>query len=122
MPVPARQRYAAPHEQVFVLALEARREGLAFEEFWERAVRPGKKLITTKTPHPPPEAVIWPDDHADRAIVIAATESAKENWRRAYERKPPTRGEQAFAALWAHLRGESSRGSKAGTGLSLSAA
>jgi len=120
--VPAPQRYAAPHEQILVLAIEARREGVPFEEFWQRAVRPNstEKLITTKTVEPPPDAVVWPYDSADRNLAIGATAAVKENWRRAYERQEPTRGELAFAALWEILRGQPS-GSEVG-GAVLSAA
>jgi len=98
-----RQRYAAPHEQLRDLAIEARREGLSFEEFWERAIRPGKSpLVTTetvRTTSPPTGALVWPKDSADRANAIAATNFAKDFWHRAYDRMPDTKGEAAFATL-----------------------
>lgn len=100
--MPAPQRYAAPHEQIRVLAVQARREGISFEDFWHRAIRPGQKLVTTETARttaPPPEAVVWPMDSADRANAIAATNGARDFWQRAYDRVPPTRGEKALGVL-----------------------
>lgn len=103
------------------LAVEARREGVSFDAFWERAVRPGRSpLITTETENPPPEAVVWPRDSSDRANAIHATKSAKEYWRRAYDREPPTRGERALTLLLG-LTGDPG-GSMEGGGVSLATA
>lgn len=82
--------------------MQARREGITFEDFWFRAIRPGQKLVTTETARkadPPPGAVVWPMDSADRANFIAATNAAKEFWYRAYEHLPPNRGELAMSRL-----------------------
>lgn len=122
--MPARQRYAAPHEQVFALAVEARREGRDFENFWDRALRPALKLVTTesvRTEAVPPGAVVWPKDSTDRANAIAATKAAKEYWQRAYEKRPPTRGEEAFSQLWGLIQSDFG-GIKNGDGLELTAA
>lgn len=99
--VPARQRYDAPHEQLRQLGAEAKRESVLFEDFWVRAVRPGKSpLITTETPDPPPEAVVWPRDSGDRANAITAIRGTEEGWRRAYEGVPPAPRETALAVLF----------------------
>lgn len=80
---------------------------MPFEEFWERAVRPGvSPLITTKTVAPPPFALVWPDDSADRANALAGIRTGKEHWRRAYEGVPPTRGELALGRLLTIVREE----------------
>lgn len=117
--MPAPQRYAAPHEQIRVLAVEARREGVSFEDFWHRAIRPGQKLVTTETVQSSPApagAVVWPRDSADRANAIAATNGAKEFWHRAYNRVPPTRGERALGVLHGLLfEKPASSGSEDGT-------
>jgi hypothetical protein len=103
-----------------VLAIEARREGVAFETYWERSVRPGRKpLITTNTEHPPPEAVVWPADSSNRAIAISAALATKDGWRRCYEQIPPTKPERSLSTV-RHLFAESS-GSEDRSGLSLAA-
>jgi hypothetical protein len=51
------------------------------------------------TPDPPPGAVRWPTDRNDRVSWQAALSSAKEGWRRAYERDEPTAGDAALVLL-----------------------
>jgi len=97
----AHARYPAAHEQLLILAREARAEGLSFEAFWKRAVRPGMTPVTwAKDPEKrPPHCVIWPRDTTDRGISIAATLGAKTGWKRAYNQLPPNRGEAALIRL-----------------------
>ena len=98
--MPAQQQHPAPHEQLRDLGIQARREGLSFEAFWDRAVRPGiSPLITTETADPPANVIVWPRDSTDRNNSMAAIRSSKETWRAAYEHKPQTAGERAFAVL-----------------------
>lgn len=101
--MPNRQRYDFPHEQLRALGLQARREDLTFEDFWERSVRPGTSpVITTesaRTVDPPFGAVVWPKDSADRANAMAAIRGTQEGWRRAYEGVPPNQGEIALSML-----------------------
>lgn len=101
--MPNRQRYDFPHEQLRALGLEAQREGLTFEDFWERSVRLGESpVITTETARtmdPPDGAIVWPKDSADRANAMAAIRGTKEGWRRAYEGVPPNQGEVALSML-----------------------
>lgn len=103
--VPARQRYDAPHEQLRQLGVEAKREGVSFEVFWDRAVRPGvSPLITTETPLPPANAVVWPRDSGDRANAITAIRGTEEGWRRAYEGMTQKPEEAALSRLNAMAR------------------
>jgi hypothetical protein len=98
--VPAQQQHPAPHEQLRDLGIQARREAVSFEAFWERAVRPGMSpIITTETKDPPSNAVIWPRDSTDRNNSMAAIRSSEETWRRAYEGAPQTSAERAFGVL-----------------------
>lgn len=116
--MPAQQIYAAPHEQLGKLAVEARRNGVPFEEFWVCAVRPHRSPIVTKnTIDPPAGAIIWPHDSNDRATAIKAALEAKDVWRRAYEGIEPTRAELAIGVLWQSIRS----GNGNGAGLSLAA-
>lgn len=90
--------------------MEAFREGVAFEEFWLRAVRPGvSPLVTTETPSPPPTAIVWPRDSADRNNWITAIRGTKEGWRRAYLAEPEAPGDRALSVL-AELAREGSFG------------
>lgn len=99
----ARQRYPAVHDQLRELALAARAEGLAFEAFWLRAVRPGLPPVTWRTPAParPAGCVVWPNDTFDRRCVMDATLDAvtESAWRAAYLRVPATRRESALRLL-----------------------
>lgn len=94
-------RYPAAHEQLLMLAREAKQEGLSFEEFWERAVRPGRSPVTWSTPESrrPEGCVVWPRDTNDRNVSIAATTAARAGWRRAYEGVPAPRRERALLSL-----------------------
>lgn len=97
----ARAKYPATHEQLFALAEQARLAGVPFEEWWEEAVRPGQPAVTWNTPEPlrPYGAVVWSNDTGDRNLSIAVTLGAREGWRRAYNRLPPSRGEEALKRL-----------------------
>jgi hypothetical protein len=81
--VAARRKYPSVHEQRLELALEARREGLPFEEFWQRAMRPRNPALTwrgasePRPAHcrlegewPPRGAVRFPNDTFDRQIAL----------------------------------------------------
>ncbi len=83
------------------LAQEARLEGLSFEEFWERAVRPDLPVVTITTPPEkvPDGCVRWPSDSLDGRFWRDATREAKDGWRRAYNRLPPDPREQALERL-----------------------
>lgn len=84
-----------------LLARVAKLEGLDFEAFWERAVRPGMAVITTTTPvdKRPLGCVRWPSDSLDGRFWRDATREAMEGWRRAYEDLPPTPQEKALDRL-----------------------
>lgn len=101
--MPAVQCYSSPHEQLREIGIKAKRQGVSFEEFWTRALRPGiSPLITTetvRTVEPPSGAIVWPKDSADRANVMSAVTSSEEIWRRAYEDLPQTPGERAMEVL-----------------------
>ena len=87
------------------LGRQAREEGLTFEEFWERAVRPGKPALTPRRLGKGPYAnligaVIWPSDTAERAELQESTARCRETWCRAYNRETPTAGDEAVARLY----------------------
>jgi len=77
----------------------ARRRGLSFEEFWREAMQTGSPTVMVTTPHPPEGAVQWPTDRADRVNWQVALASAKDGWRRAFERLEPTPEERALSVL-----------------------
>jgi hypothetical protein len=112
------------HEQLGRLALQARREGVSFQAFWLRAVRPGiSPLITTmNTPTPPEYAVVWPHDTAERRLAQQATNESIDVWRRAYLREPPTPAEEALMRLFGLMVGDQENGSRNGTALTSIAA
>lgn len=97
----ARAKYPASHEQLSALARLARLEGLSFEEFWARAVRPEERPVTWASApgDRPGGCVVWPRDTTDRNISIAATLGARDGWRRAYEGLTPTRQEAALSVI-----------------------
>ena len=99
--MPAPQKNPPAHEQLFTLAVLARREGRSFEDFWRLAVRPGEPAVTWATPAHgrPARCIVWPRDTRDRQLSRAATNEAKEGWRRAYEGEPPSGPEKALALL-----------------------
>lgn len=94
-------RYPTPHAQLLRLAEDAKREGIPFEEFWDRAVRPGLPPVTYYQPEAErlKGCVVWPRDSVDRNLARAATEDSREGWRRAYEGVEPTRSERALIVL-----------------------
>jgi len=119
--VPNVQRHAPAHEQIRDLAIDARREGICFDEFWERAIRPGAKpRVNVETQDPPPTAVVWPRDSYECANALAAAAASKDTWRRAYDLEPPTPGDRALAIL-AGIVKEEAGGSEAGVALASAA-
>jgi len=100
------QRYDSPARQMLELGRIARSEGLSFEEFWQRAVRPGKPALTPRRLGKGRYkdlvgAIIWPSDTAERTDAQEAMLRCKAVWRRAYNREAPTQGDQAVAQLYA---------------------
>lgn len=91
--------YPAPHKQLGLLMVEARRDGLSFDEFWSRSMRPQMALVMVTDPDPPVGAVRWPTDRNDRVAWRGAILEMEAGWRRAYDREPPSRGERALALL-----------------------
>jgi hypothetical protein len=51
----------------------------------------------------PPTAVLWPTDTTDRRLWLAAVDSSKEGWRRAFEAVDHARSDHAFGLLREHL-------------------
>lgn len=98
----ARRKYPTPHEQLGVLMLEARREGVSFTVFWRTAVRPGLTPVVWRTPEErrPAGCVVWSNDTAIRAAdrEVYEDERVRAGWRRAYERTP-LRRDLALPAL-----------------------
>lgn len=84
----------------------ARAEGLTFEEFWERAVRPGQPALTPRRLGKGAyknltQAVVWPSDTAERNDAQQAMYKCRDVWERAYNREPQTKGDKALATLYA---------------------
>lgn len=120
------QRYPSPAKQMFELAKVARSEGLDFDAFWERAVRPGQPPLTPrrlgKGAYALLEgAVIWPSDNAELHDAQAAIERSEQVWRRAYNREPATPGDQAIAMLYAIWAERSLGGIESGGAVPLAA-
>jgi hypothetical protein len=88
-----------PLVQLGRLAVGARRNGMPFDEFWQRAVRPDGPWILVTTPCPPAEAIRWPTDRDARLGAYAAAVATREAWRRAYEGEAPARSERAVTEL-----------------------
>lgn len=105
MPAPA--KYPVPHEQLYALAVVARRKGVDFDDFWEEAIRPGLPAVTWAKAEElrPVGAVVWPSDTADRAIAVAATIGARVGWRRAYDKLPLKPREAALERIRPVLEG-----------------
>lgn len=99
----ARPRYPSAHEQLLVLALEARASGASFDVFWKRALRPGRAPVTWAVPAEvrPAGCIVWPRDTKDRNVSrdVTCSREVREGWRRAYEGVPPTRADVALQAL-----------------------
>lgn len=97
----AHAKYPTAHAQLLALARRARLEGVAFEVFWERAVRPGLPPVIWRTPVEmrPAGCVVWPNDTHDRGTSQTATVGAKEGWQRAYEGLPAPQREHALERL-----------------------
>lgn len=93
--------YPSVWEQLIALGREARAEGLAFEDFWDRAVRPGLPPVIWR--HLPEErpfgAIVWANDSRTRADDQAAVRGTRESWQRSYELAPPLRGVAALTRL-----------------------
>jgi hypothetical protein len=91
---------------MLILGQAARAEGLSFDEFWQRAVRPGQPALTPRRlgrgkydglEH---QAVVWPSDTAERTDAQEAMLRCEDVWRRAYDREPQTPGDRALASLY----------------------
>lgn len=97
----AAARYPSPPEQMVALALQAREQGVPFEEWWETAVRPKRPPVKTSTPLPerPAGCVLWPSDSAARNEWRAATDGVRDHWGRAYDGLPQTPAEKALMTL-----------------------
>jgi hypothetical protein len=89
------RKYPTPHEQLGVLMVEARREGLSFRAFWRRAIRPGQAPVVWRIAEAdrPAGAVVWSNDRAIRATDRGIYEdgNVRAGWQRAYERTPERR-------------------------------
>ena len=104
--------------QLRILAVKARREGLSFQEFWDRAIpvspkarrsrdkdrevilrNPGDRLPMIGDPGVSQHVVLWPRDPTGAKIEYSAIISMKDAWRRAYERGPVSPQEQALSVL-----------------------
>lgn len=120
----AQAKYPATHEQLFVLAREARLAGVAFAKWWREAVRPGLPPVTWRMAEDvrPFGCVVWPNDSADRDISVAVTLAARDGWRRAYDRLPPRKGELALSRLAPAIEGLAEREADPPAGRSLVAA
>jgi hypothetical protein len=94
--VAAPAKYTQPHVQLGRLMVAARRRGLSFEEWWAEAVRPGRPVVMVTDLDPPAHCVRWPTDRMDQRAWQEAILSAKDGWRRAYNREPPTAAERAL--------------------------
>lgn len=79
--------------------MTAKSEGLGFEDFWTRALRPGRALVTRHWSDLPDDCVVWPRDTFDRQNAMAAIYETRDGWRRAYEGENPTRQELALSAI-----------------------
>lgn len=100
--MPAIVKYPSSWAQLGQLALRARLEGLDFETFWERAVRPGQPPLIWRDPPAKREgrgAVIWPNDTRTREDDREAIAETKDGWHRAYVGHPPLRRERALPYL-----------------------
>lgn len=99
--VAAKKRYPTPPEQMIELAREARREGVPFEVWWARAVRPGEPPITTTSDltDRPVGTVLWPSDSQDCRTWRDATDGARDGWERAYGNLPAAQRERSLEIL-----------------------
>jgi hypothetical protein len=109
------------------LGREARGEGLSFDEFWERAVRPRQPALTPRRLGKGRYkdlvgAVIWPSDTAERHDAQEAMYRCRDVWQRAYNLEPPTAGDQAIAMLYAIWAEKDPSGIESGAALPLAAA
>lgn len=96
-------KYATPLEQLIELATQAIRDGVEFETFWLRAVRPGMTIVMTTTKNAPEGAIRWPTDRNDRVTWQGAILDAQDGIRRAYEKEPPTVHEAGLMFLAPHF-------------------
>lgn len=120
------QRYESPAKQLFELGRLARAEGLTFDEFWQRAVRPGEPALTPRRLGKGRYAdlvgaIIWPSDTAERTDAQESTDRTKDTWRRAYNREPASPGDHAVALLYAIWAEEDTSGIETGSAVPLAA-
>lgn len=91
--------YELPNEQLVRLLGEARDLGKPFELAWREAVRPKESLVLTNTRDAPEGCVRWPTDSSDRIAWREAIFELKDEFRRAYQRRPATARERAVTIL-----------------------
>jgi hypothetical protein len=109
------------------LGRAARAEGLSFEDFWQRAVRPDLPALTPRRLGKGnyaalDKAIVWPSDTAERADAQAAMMRSEGTWRRAYNLEPATPGDLAMAALHAMHTEKDTGGIEAGAAVTYTAA
>lgn len=105
-------KYATPAAQLRSLALDARHEGLTFDEFWDLAFPPDRGWILTTTPRAkrPARCVVFPSDSPEAQAWREAIFASRDGWRRAYDRMEPTPEERALRILSPLLLGEGQLG------------
>lgn len=91
--------YELPHEQLVRLLQESKVEGLSFGEAWERAVRPGKRMVLANTRDAPEGCVRWPTDSKERVAWRGALLELRDHFRRAYQGRPMTTREESAVKL-----------------------
>lgn len=102
--------YQLPNEQLVELLSTYRTEGLSFEAAWELAVRPKQSVVMTNTRALPKRpCVLWPTDSSDRMAWRGAILELKDEYRRAYQRRPATKREAAAGLLITVLLNASDR-------------
>ncbi len=121
------ERYPSPAKQMLELGRQARTEGLTFEDFWERSVRPGQPALTPRRLGKGRYAnlvgaVIWPSDTAERTDAQEAMYRCRDVWKRAYNLEPATPGDRAMATLYAIWAEEDTSGIESGAALPLATA
>lgn len=112
--------YHDPHEQLVELLRVARAAGVSFDVAWSAAVRPGKPVVMTTAKDAPVDAIRWPTDSTERIGWQAALLACRDDYRRAFERRPATSRERAVVSLMGVVDG--ARRDMVGGGRVLSAA
>lgn len=99
--MPAVAQYPTAWCQMDALASAALEAEVAFADFWEAAMRPGRPPITWRVPESkrPADAIVWPNDTQTRKDDQAAMNATREGWERAYLGRPQLRREAALPRL-----------------------